>query len=126
LDSEGNVRQQSIVILTGDSSAGINGSAIDANQFVNLSVQVISSVNTVAGTLKLQISNDAPIGITTRNQFTPVNYVDLPSATVTIAAGAPGMFSVANIAVGYLRAVWTPDGGGSTGTITAQMSSVGV
>lgn len=118
------MRFESISILSGNSVADINGSAKDINQVVNLGVQVISSANTVVGILKLQASNDA-CNTQSRATFVPTNWVDIPNASATITAGAPALIQIANIAVGFLRAVWVHDAGGSTGTISAQMSTSG-
>lgn len=120
------MRNESITILTGNSAGDLNGSAIDVNQIVNLSVQAYCSVNTVVGAVKLQISNDQPDPGSMRSQFTPSHWVDVTNATATITAGESELIILTNCAFGYLRAVWTHDGGGSVGTITAQMSAVGV
>lgn len=119
------MRQESISILSGNSTASIDGAAKDVNQVVNLSVMVYCSAGTVVGVLKLQASNDAP-NIQPRSLYVPTNWADIPNATATIAAGESEMIILANCAYGYLRAVWTVDAGGSTGTINAQMSAVGV
>lgn len=120
------MRFESISILSGNSVAGIDGAAKDVNQVVNLSVHVVCSANTVIGAIKLQASNDSPTGGQFRVSFTPTNWVDIPNASAAIAAGESELISLSNCAYSYLRAVWTPDGGGSTGTINAQMVAVGV
>lgn len=120
------MRQESIQIANGNSVATITGAAKDVNQVVNLSVQVYCSGSGVVGILKLQASNDTTAGGALRSQFTPTNWVDINNATATVAAGESHLIELKNIAMGYLRAVWTPDGGGSSGTVSAQMSAVGV
>lgn len=118
------MRFESISILSGSSVAGINGAAKDVNQVVNLTVQTLSSGAGVAGVLKLQASNDA-CNTQSRATFVPTNWVDIPSASATITAGVPALIVISNIAIGFIRAVWTPDGGGSTGTVSALMSTSG-
>ncbi len=119
------MRQESITILTGNSDTITNGEPKDVNQVVNLSVAIYCSVNTVAGVLKLQASNDAA-NIQPRTLFVPTNWVDIPNATATITAGASALIKIDNCSFGFIRAVWTKDGGGTTGNLTAQMGAVGV
>lgn len=118
------MRTENITILTGNSAGDLTGSVKNSDQIINLSVQVVSSAGTVAGVLKLQASNDAP-NTSLRSEFTPTNYVDIPNATVTISAGGAGMIRLSDCSFGYIRAIWTHDGGGSTGTVTALMTAVG-
>lgn len=118
------MRTESITLLTGDSAGDLTGLAKNLDQVINLSVQVTCSVNTVVGIIKLQASNDAP-NVMPRTGFTPTNWVDIPNASATIAAGESELISLSNCAYGYLRVIWTHDAGGSTGTVSAQMVAVG-
>ncbi len=120
------MRYQSVSIINAvDSANNITGSKLDVNQVVNMSVQIIGSGASVAGVLKLQASNDTPTGDTNRGQFTPTNWVDITNATATVAGTTQQLINLTNIAYGYVRAIWTKDVGGSTGTLTCKASTVG-
>ncbi len=115
------MRQESINILTGLDNLSLTGSPIDVNQIVNASVMVYFGDALAAGTLKLQVSNDAPFG-GPRNSFTPTNWVDLPNASAATTAGASKLIrpvELTNMAYGYLRAVWTMTATGAQ-TITTR------
>lgn len=92
--------------LDNQNSASI---AIDANQLVSASFHAYFGDITAAGTLKLQISNDTynarynyPEGT-----FVPTHWVDLPTQTTNITAGASALLTVANMTYRWIRAVYT-------------------
>lgn len=102
---------------------------IDARQVYALSLILTSSNGANAGTVKLQGSNDiCAFGNMAIPDFTPTNWVDVPTAQVdgsgTVAAGAAVVLSLKNNTYSWIRAVWTP-GGGAAGTITGVINSQG-
>lgn len=118
------MRQESILILSTLSTASANGAAKDASQLVNMTFQGYSTVADGDGTLKIQASNDpVPTGAQ-RNQFTPTNWVDIPNASASITSGSACLITLSNIAVGYIRAVYTKSVDG-TGSYKVNMNGVG-
>jgi len=97
----------------------LNSSKIDARQIYALSLVIVSSNGANAGTLKLQGSNDMCAFGNVASAFTPTNWVDITSATATVAAGAIGYISVNPVCFAWIRAVWTPSAGAGTITVTA-------
>jgi hypothetical protein len=102
----------------------LNSAKIDARQVYALSAIITSSDGTNAGTLKLQGSNDiCAFGNMAIPDFTPTNWADITSATVTVAAGAIGYIAITQVCFAWIRAVWTPSAG--AGTITVTVNSQG-
>jgi hypothetical protein len=98
--------------VTNDSTSH-NGSAFETQQVYSASFCPVFNDTSAAGTLKVQGSNDAPVGANT--QFTPTNWNDIPSATSTIASGAGPAIVVSTIPFQYIRVVYTANSGGSSG-----------
>lgn len=103
------MKSAQINILSGLASVSTTGAAIDVNQAVSASFQVVTADTTAAGTVKLQMSNDIPTS--PRPNFTPTNWSDIPSATSTVVAGVGPSFIIANMAYSYIRAVFTRTAG---------------
>ncbi len=122
------MRQESILILSALDDVTRTGGKFDASQLVNMSFHVFASDAQVGGTVKIQASNDpVPTGAL-RNQFTPTNWVDIPNASITLTAASgnvPGLIILPNVAVGWIRAVFTQTTAGN-GTIKVNMNGVGV
>lgn len=113
------------LVSAGDATANpLNSAKLDARQLYSLSVIIVSSSGSNAGTLKLQGSNDPCAFGNVADDFTPTNWVDIASATVTVASGAIGTFQVNPICYAWLRVVWTPTGG-AAGTITVNVNGQG-
>jgi hypothetical protein len=115
------MKNSQVTILSAVDTASATGLAIDVNQVVSASFQIVCGDATAAGTVKLQMSNDLPVGA--RNQFVPLNWVDVPSATTTVALGAAPPIVIAAMAFSYIRAVFTRTSGGST-TIVVNMNTL--
>jgi hypothetical protein len=83
--------------------------AIKSDFHVACSVQVITT-STIAGTVKLQFSND-PQNIA----GFPVNWSDIAGATVTLS-GSAGVFHIpkTEICYNFMRVVFTKSGGSGT------------
>lgn len=96
---------------------------IKAGQLIQCSLQcVVTGAST--GTLKLQFSNDIT-DPTVPNGAAPTNWVDIPSASITVsAAGVTGLVKM-DLAYNYLRVVWTHNNG-SAGTISVNLFAVSI
>lgn len=98
--------------------ASANSSALSSSQWVAASFLGAFSVTDAAGTLKIQFSNDPPLGV---SPFTPTNWVDVPgtTATATVASGAACVIYVpTNFVARWYRLVWTRTGGTGTFSVT--------
>lgn len=104
-------------------SATTNQPAVVTVNSLYISVQAVAT-GTLAGTLKLQASNDAPVAANATTLVPPSNWNDIPSATVAIT-GTPGSFLIpkTDLCYQYIRAVFTASGG--TGTVTIRMKLIG-
>lgn len=103
------------IALAAAAGANTNGAAIDCSQVFALSLMVVTT-STLAGTAKLQFSNDP---------FTPghapTNWLDITSASVTpSSAGVLGLMKL-DACYNWVRVVWTKSGG--SGAITCYLRS---
>jgi hypothetical protein len=89
-----------------DASINLVTAGVDLGNITNYSFAAAFSSGTLAGTFKLQVSNDG------------TNYVDLSGATDTIAAGAYSVINVSEAGYRYVRASWTNTGGSGNITVT--------
>lgn len=96
-------------------SAAANGTPRDINQCFSASLVVVGT-GTLAGAVKLQYSND-PRGEPNEFSPSPTNWVDIPSATVSLTAAATVGIAKIDVCYNWLRAVM----GTPTGTGTAKM-----
>lgn len=99
-------------------SIATNGPAIDTTNVLYGSVQAVVT-GTFAGTLKVQFSNDI-----VNPQVGPSNWTDIPSATVSLT-GSAGVFGIPKFDCCYkwIRIVVSTSGG--TGTVTANLNTIG-
>lgn len=114
-------------VLSGVDSGNITGSAIDCNQIFQASFQFISANSNTAGTVKIQASNDIPThgtGAPIQN-FVPTHWIDVPSATATIASGSQGLISMSQFSFRWLRVVFTQSGGDGL-TVVCNMMALSV
>lgn len=118
------MRQESILILSGLSTTTTTGAAKDSSQLVNMTFQGYSTVADGDGTLKIQASNDPVPSGAMRSQFTPTNWVDIPNASASITSGGSALIILSNVAIGWVRAVYTK-GVDGTGTYKVNMNGVG-
>ena len=115
-------------VLSAVDTASITSAKIDSNQLLGASFHVILGDATVAGSVKIQASNDpSPTNYTAQYNFTPTNWVDIPGASATISAGAPVLITIPNTSVIYrwMQVVFTHVSGGSS-TILVNMMAVSV
>jgi hypothetical protein len=119
------MRQAQVLILSGAATGSVTGSKIDVNQAVSASFQVLNGGDlTIAGTLKLQVSNQICEPQTDRYNFVPTEWSDIPNATTTITAGVASAIVVPNMCMSYIRAVFTRTGG--AGTVQVVMSYLSI
>ena len=122
------MRQVNVQVASGANTATINGIQIDANQLINASFHLLVGDATAAGTFKIQASNDvAPAGgANVAGNFVVTNWVDIPNATVTQAAGTrQALIQLSEISYRWIRAVWVETTPG-TSTNQVNMFAVGV
>lgn len=104
--------------LLGDDIANTAGDKntekVDCQQLFAASFIAVFTDNAAAGTMKIQGSNDpCPYGNIAAD-FTPTNWVDIPSASVVVASGTTSTVMITQIAYRWIRAVWTRSGGAGT------------
>jgi hypothetical protein len=99
-------------------TATTNSTPLKTGFQISCSVQAVGT-STLAGAVKLQGSND-PAG----TPGGPVNWNDIPSATVTLT-GTAGAFLIpkTDLCYEWVRVVFTASGG--AGTVTAQYKGYG-
>jgi hypothetical protein len=111
-----------VTILSAADTASQTGAAVFVGQICSASFCAVFGDTAAAGTLKIQCSNDLPVG--DRYKFTPTNWSDVPNATSTIASGVGPAIVIGNMCFAYIRAVYTRTSGGSS-TIVVNMNSLG-
>lgn len=89
-------------------------SAVNSNQLVSLSVHAYNTDATAAGTLKVQASNELLY-----SPNTPTHWVDVPSATATMAANTPGLVTIPNMTYQWVRVVYTQTTPGSGNVVVS-------
>jgi hypothetical protein len=110
-------------VLSASDTASQTSAAIDSQQLMGASFHIYFGDNTVAGSVKLQASNDiCATNYSAQYNFVPTNWVDIPSASVSIVAGAPELITLPNTSTMYrfMRVVYTFSSGGSS-TINVNM-----
>lgn len=117
------MRLNNCQILSGANSGNVNGAQIDSNQLEIMSFHLVQGDVTAAGVFKIQASNDiAQVGPT---PFAVTNWVDIPSATVTLAAGTTqALITLPQVAYRFIRAVYTSTTPGTT-TVIVNMDALG-
>lgn len=115
------MRNAQTTILSAADTATQTGSAIDTGQCFSASFQAIFGDVTAVGVVKIQYSNDNPAVSGYRNSFTPTNWTDIPSATMTVTAGVSTGLLIPVMSFSYIRAIYTRTSGGST-TVTVNMN----
>lgn len=108
-------------IISAVTNASFNGAAIPARDIYAGSFMAIFSDAAAAGTMKVQYSNDPAAGKLIPNAV-PVNWVDVPSASVVVAAGATSSIPMPQMfAFQWLRLVWTRTAGAGTITVNCNL-----
>lgn len=96
------------ILLINAQDAGSNYSSVemDLGDLEAYSIQVSFSSPTLAGTLKLQSSNDAQ------------TWIDVDGSDQSVTVGTAHMWNVNDASYRYVRVDWVQSGG--TGTLTAK------
>lgn len=111
-------------LISAPDNVSQTSAAVDANQLISASFMAYFGDSTAAGTFKIQASNDPNVqGQPTG--FVPTNWVDIPSATTSIASGASALITIPQTSYRWMRVVYTRSGGGST-TINVNMNALSV
>src|SRR5579872_4422788 len=101
-----------IVAIASQTSAGtINSDAIPTQNVLSVSAQAVATGGSVAGTAKLQASND---NVTTGSGAVPTNWTDIASATVSVSAAGTFLIPKTEICYQWIRVVYTNSGTGGT------------
>ncbi len=84
------MKQVPYTLLSANANADRTSAAWNVNQLVSASFMLSTADATMAGTLKIQCSNEnpAPSGNSINNNFVPTAWADIPNATATVTAGA--------------------------------------
>lgn len=106
-------------------NATINLPGLDASNSFSCSAIAVFSDGAAAGTLKLQASNQKNAAkVTFGNPVSATDWTDIPSASVTIAAGANAIIPKTDLSYQSIRLVWTSTGG--AGTLNVNLNILGV
>lgn len=119
------MRNTNCAVLSALDDVTRTGGKVDANQLVSASFHLSYSDGTAAGSFKIQASNDVCGYGNVAAAFTPTNWVDVPSATATVAAGAQGLVTIANMSYRWVRVIWTQTTPG-IGTVTCNMNALSI
>lgn len=111
------MRQINDNIIPVRTAATVTTAAIPALNLFSCSAQ-ITTTGSAAGTLKIQASNDDPRGA----GQVPVNFSDIPDATITATGAGVFLISKIDLCYEYVRLVYTNTG---TGTISVVFKALG-
>lgn len=117
------MRNYPVNILKGADNISVTGSSFFVGQAVAASFTNVFGDTGADGSIKIQGSNDIPVGDPT--QFVPTNWNDIPSASSTIASGVGPAIVLPTMNFQYIRAIYTSVSGGTT-TVNVNMSALGV
>lgn len=99
-----------------------NFPAVNCDQIYGMSYIARFSDATSSGTVKFQVSGDAP---QPQNfAFAPTNWVDLPNSSQTVTAGGSVTYNAQQFCYEWIRVVYTR--GAGAGTVSVDLKSVGV
>jgi hypothetical protein len=95
---------------------------MDISSVVAASAQVVMT-GTAAGTVKIQVSNDAPNSTEVSGVPNVTNWSDVSGASVNVSGAGTYLIPVINISYQYMQIVYTK--GSGTGTITVNVKTIG-
>lgn len=117
------MRNSQILALSAADTATATGDALVSGQWFAASFTSVFGDATAAGSVKVQCSNDIPVGAP--QSFTPVNWADIPSASSAVVAGVAAPIVIPQLVFAYVRVIFTRTGGGSsTVNVFANVQSV--
>ncbi len=107
------MKQVAYTIQSANADADRTSSAWNVNQIVSASFMLQTADATMAGTLKIQCSNQnpSPSGNSINNNFAPTVWADVPNATATVTAGAAPAIVIPNMCFQFVRVVFTRSAG---------------
>lgn len=111
------MRQVNDNIIPVQAAATVTTAAIPALNLFYCSVQ-ITTTGSGAGTLSIQASNDESHAA----NFVPVNFSDIPSATITVTGAGAFLIPKTDLCYQWVRLVYTNTG---TGTISVVFKALG-
>jgi hypothetical protein len=114
------MRQLNDNVLPTQAAATINSSAILSLNMFYASAQIVCT-GAAAGTLVIQASNDDLTTTPASNQL-PVNWSNIPSATVTVTGAGVYLIPKFDLCYQYIRASYTNTG---SGTISVVIKTLG-
>jgi hypothetical protein len=106
------MRNVPVQILNMADTGSKTGLAFETQQIYSASFCPIFGDTSAAGTVKIQGSNDSPVGPIA--QFIPTNWNDIPNATSLIVAGLGPAIIVQTLNFQFIRAVFTSTNSGNT------------
>ena len=121
------MRNVNATAISSPDTGNQTGNAIDTGQLFQISFQAYFGDNEAAGTFKIQASNDVfnpLVNNNTTGVFVPINWTNIPNASVSITGGATSIIPGLNMSYRWIRAVYTYSSGGSS-TINVTMDSIG-
>lgn len=104
--------------LSSPTGASATGNQLDTNQWVSCSFHIYCASTAAGGVLKIQASNDPNPEQYAPSDFPVANWVDVPSANVTVSSGAPGLITINQCNTRWLRPIYTA----STGTVDVEVN----
>lgn len=108
------MRNLNSTLYSGDAASAVDSSYVKAEQMNRVSIQAIFSTTSLAGNLKLQVSNDPTV--------TPTNWSTL--STTAVAAGALTLIPTVETSYQWVRVRWEPSAG--TGNVTININTQGL
>jgi len=111
------MRQLNFNVIPLQAGTTTNSVAVNSVNLFQISAQIAATAG-AAGTLKLQASNDDSEAA----NFVPVNWSDIPGATIAVAGAGAYLIPNQEICYEYIRAVYTSTG---AGTISVVLKALG-
>lgn len=108
------MRNVPVTMINAVDTATQTGAPVFVGQQIAASFVSVFGDVTAAGTVKIQGSNEAPIGDPSKYVASNGSFADIPSATSTIASGVGPAIVLTTMNFQYIRAVYTRSSGGST------------
>lgn len=118
------MRNYPVRVLSGAGNVTTTGVAFFVGQAASASFTNTCATTGVAGVLKIQGSNESPVGDPKFYVPSSLSWNDITSATSTIAAGVGPAIVLQTMNFQYIRAVFT--GSGTSAAIAVDMSAFGV
>jgi hypothetical protein len=105
------------VITTQSAAGNLTSIVVDANQLLSISAQAIAT-GTIAGTLKMQVSND----LVTTPATPPTNWTDVSGVSVAISGAGTALIPKTDLTYRWIRFVYTATSG--TGNLTVNIDAL--